>query len=460
MSYEAAVKNPLGTEPVEKLIARFAIPSIISIVINSLYNMVDQIFIGQEVGYLGNAATNIIMPLTILLAALGMLIGDGAAAYMSLNLGKDRREDAAHGIGNAITLTVGTSVVLMILFEIFLEPLCHLFGATDTNLPYALDYGRIIVLGFPFAMIDGTFGSIIRADGRPKSSMVGLLIGCITNLILDPVFIFVFQWGVKGAAFATIIGQILNAVYFIYCMLRFQTIDIKKENLIPKWRIVKRVLPLGASSFITQVAAVFVVAVINNALVKYGALSKYGADIPLAALGITMKVSQLVTGIALGIASGIQPIFGFNYGSGQYDRVKKTYKIALTSSTLILIVAFFIFQFCPNYIINLFGQESELYMEFAVKCFRVYLLACFMIGAGAVTGIFFQAIGRPVPAALLSLSRQIIFLIPAMLFFGYLWGVEGILWAGPVGDGLSGVISLITLGAFWNRIFKKEVAEK
>ena len=462
MSYEAAVKNPLGTEPVEKLIARFAIPSIISIVINSLYNMVDQIFIGQEVGYLGNAATNIIMPLTILLAALGMLIGDGAAAYMSLNLGKDRREDAAHGIGNAITLTVGTSVVLMILFEIFLEPLCHLFGATDTNLPYALDYGRIIVLGFPFAMIDGTFGSIIRADGRPKSSMVGLLIGCITNLILDPVFIFVFQWGVKGAAFATIIGQILNAVYFIYCMLRFQTIDIKKENLIPKWRIVKRVLPLGASSFITQVAAVFVVAVINNALVKYGALSKYGADIPLAALGITMKVSQLVTGIALGIASGIQPIFGFNYGSGQYDRVKKTYKIALTSSTLILIVAFFIFQFCPNYIINLFGQESELYMEFAVKCFRIYLLACFLIGVSAVTGIFFQAIGKPIPATLLSLSRQVIFLIPAVLAFGYFMGVEGVLWAGPFADGLAGIVAIITIGTRWNKILpsKKKLGKR
>ena len=179
-----------------------------------------------------------------------------------------------------------------------------------------------------------------------------------------------------------------------------------------------------------------------------------------AAVEDLVKVSQLITGIALGIATGIQSIFGFNYGSGQHDRVKKTYKLALTSCTLILVAAFFIFQFCPEYIINLFGQESDLYMEFAVKCFRVYLLACFMIGAGAVTGIFFQAIGRPIPAALLSLSRQILFLIPAMLLFGYLWGVEGILWAGPVGDGLSGVISLMTLGAFWKKIFNKEVAEK
>lgn len=460
MSTQAVVANPLGTERVGKLMVRYAIPSVISIVVNSLYNMVDQIFIGQGVGYLGNAATNVILPLTTILLALGLLIGDGTAAYMSLSLGKGRAQAAAYGVGNAITLTVGISVVLMILFEIFLEPLCLLFGATEGNLPYALEYGSIIVLGFPFAMIDGAFGSIIRADGRPKASMAGLLIGCITNIILDPIFIFVCHWGVKGAAWATIIGQILNTVYFVVCMLHFKTVEMKKQHLIPNWPVIKKVLTLGTSSFIAQGAGVFVIAVMNNSLVKYGAMSKYGADIPLAALGITMKVSQLITGIALGVASGIQPIFGFNYGSGQYDRVKKTYKLALTTCTLILIVAFFIFQFCPEYIINLFGQESELYMEFAVKCFRIYLLACFMIGAGAVTGIFFQAIGKPVPAALLTLSRQILFLIPAMLIFGHFMGVEGILWAGPCGDGLSGIVSLITVGVSWKKIFSKEVAEK
>ena len=460
MKTDIITANPLGTERIGRLMVRYAIPSIISIVVNSLYNMVDQIFIGQGVGYLGNAATNIILPVSSILLALGFMIGDGTASYMSLSLGKGDGKDAAYGVGNAITLTVGVSVALLILFEIFLERLCHLFGATEGNLPYALEYGSIIILGFPFAMVDGAFGSIIRADGRPKVSMIGLPIGGVANMILAPIFIFVCLWGVRGAAWATIIGQVLNAVYFVACMLRFKTIQVKKQHLVPKWNVIKRILTLGTSSFISQAAAVFVIAVMNNSLARYGAMSKYGADIPQAALGITMKVSQLITGIALGIASGVQPIFGFNYGSGQYDRVKKTYKLALTSCTLILVVAFFIFQLCPEYIINLFGQESELYMEFAVKCFRVYLLACFMIGAGAVTGIFFQAIGRPAPATLLSLSRQIIFLIPAMLFFGYLWGVEGILWAGPVGDGLSGVISLITLGAFWNRIFKKEVAEK
>lgn len=448
--------NPPGTERVGKLMVRYAVPSIIAIVINSLYNMVDQIFIGQGVGYLGNAATNIVLPLMTFLAAVGMLIGDGAASYMSLSLGKGQTEDAASGVGSAVTLTVGASVALLILFELFLEPLCHLFGATEGNLPYALEYGGIVILGFPAAMIDAAFGSIIRADGRPKVSMAGLLIGCIANIILDPVFIFIFHWGVKGAALATIIGQFLNAVYFIFCLLRFKTIQLRRAHLVPNWRILKRVLMLGISSFITQVASVFVMAVMNNSLVKYGAMSKYGADIPLAALGITMKVSQLITGVALGIATGIQPIFGFNYGSGQYDRVKKTYWLALGSCTMILAAAFLVFQFCPQYIINIFGQESELYMEFAVKCFRIFLLACFLIGVNAVTGIFFQAIGKPVPAALLSLSRQIIFLIPAMLLFGRLMGVEGVLWAGPFGDTMAGIASILTIKISWDQIFRKE----
>lgn len=460
MTQTISVSNPLGTERIEKLIVRFSIPSIISIVVNSLYNMVDQVFIGQSVGYLGNAATNIILPLTVIMLAISMLIGDGTASYMSLNLGKGRERSAAYGVGNAVTLLIGISVVLLIAFEIFLQPLCLMFGATEANLHYALEYGRIIIFAFPFAMIDAAFGSIIRADNRPKISMIGLLIGCVINIILDPIFIFVFNWGVKGAALATVIGQILNAFYFIACMRRFQSFELSREHLIIKVSVIKKILTLGISSFITQIASVLVIAVMNNLLVKYGELSKYGADIPLAVLGIIMKISQLVTGVALGISVGIQPILGYNYGSGQYDRVKRTYMLALKSSTVILIIAFFIFQFWPEQIISIFGKESELYVEFAVKCFRIYLLACFMIGAGAVTGIFFQAIGKPVPAALLSLSRQIIFLLPAMLILSYFMGIDGVLWAGPFGDGLSGIVSLITVGVCWKKIFQKEVLEK
>lgn len=456
MEKTATISNPLGTERIGKLIVRYAIPTIISNVVNSLYNMVDQIFIGNGVGYLGNAATNIILPLMTLVMALGMMIGDGTAAYMSLNLGKNKPEKAAKGVGNAITLTVGIGVVVAVITEVFLRPLCHLFGATTDNLSYALEYGRIVALGFPFAMICCSFGSIIRADGRPKQTMLGLMIGCITNMILDPIFIFVFKWGVAGAAFATIIGQFLNAVYYIFCITRFKFISLKKEYTRLERNICKSVCGLGTSSFITQGSTVIVITVLNNALGTYGALSRYGADIPLAALGITMKVNQLVSGVAVGIASGVQPILGYNYGSGQYDRVKKSFKWSLTAGTLILFAAFIVFQVFPEKIVLLFGQESELYTEFAVKCFRTYLGGCFLIPAGAVTGIFFQAIGKTITAALLSLSRQVIILIPAVLILGALGGVEGILWSGAVSDCLSGIISLITVAVCWKGIFRKD----
>lgn len=448
--------NPLGTQPIGKLLLRYAIPTIISNVVNSLYNMVDQIFIGNGVGYLGNAATNIILPLMTFVMALGMMVGDGAAAHMSLNLGKGKQKNAARGVGNAVTLTVAIGVTVAVLTEIFLRPLCHLFGATTDNLAYALEYGRIVALGFPFALTCCSFGSIIRADGRPKQTMFGLMLGCITNMILDPIFIFIFDWGVAGAAIATVIGQFLNAAYYIYCMTRCQFIKLRKEDVRLSRQVCKSVCSLGASSFITQGSTVLVIIVLNNALSTYGALSQYGADIPLAALGITMKVNQLVSGVAVGIASGVQPIIGYNYGSGQYDRVKKAFKCSLTVGTLILFAAFIVFQVFPEKIVLLFGQESELYMEFAVKCFRTYLGGCFLIPAGAVTGIFFQAIGKTIPAALLSLSRQVIILIPAVVILGALGGVEGILWSGAISDCLSGFIALITVAVSWKGIFGKD----
>lgn len=410
-------------------------------------------FIGQGVGYLGNAATNVIMPLTTAAIAIGQMIGDGAAAYMSLNLGKNKKELAEKGVGNAISLTIGFGIIFLILFEIFVEPICWLFGATESNIGYSIDYGRIIVLGFPASAICIAFSSIIRADGRPNASMAGLLIGCVTNLILDPVFIFVFGWGVKGAAFATIIGQILNAIFFIVCLFRFKTIKLKRQDFIPDVQSCRKIISFGTSSFITQFALVIVMIVINNVLVKYGALSKYGADIPLAVLGIVMKVNQLLIAVVIGIATGTQLIWGYNYGSGQYRRVKQSFKYALSVSTLIALAALFIFEFFPEAIINIFGQESDLYLEFAVRCFRIYLSACFLIPAGGVISTFFQSIGKPIPAAIISLCRQIIILIPAVLIFSYLWGIDGFLWAGPFGDGVSGIISLVTIWAFRKKIF-------
>ncbi|MCC8045529.1 MAG: MATE family efflux transporter [Clostridiales bacterium] len=444
--------NPLGTERVGKLILKFSIPSVISMVVNALYNIIDQIFIGQGVGYLGNAATNVIVPFTIICSAFGLLIGDGAASYMSLRLGQKDPDGAAKGVGNAISMTVVIGLALCVLLQIFLKPLCGLFGATEAVLPYAMDYGRIICLGLFFAMIDSAMSGVIRADGSPRYSMAGLLAGCITNIILDPIFIFVCGWGVKGAAWATIIGQILNAVIYIAYIWKFRTIHLDKNCFVISGKTASRVCSLGTSSFITQISMVLVVAVSNNLLVSYGAKSIYGSDIPLAAFGITMKVNQILIAIVIGMSTGSQPIWGYNYGSGQKDRVKQTYKTILLVSTVILTVAFAVFQLAPMSIVKIFGSESELYNEFAVKCFKIFLLACPLNGVQLVTSIFFQSIGKPTLATIISLTRQILYLLPAMLILPLALGVEGVLWAGALADILAFITALILLKMNWKKI--------
>ena len=443
----------LGTQGIGRLMVRFAVPSIVAQVVNSLYNMVDQIFIGQGVGYLGNAATNVILPMMVLLIALGQMIGDGCAAWISLKLGRGEAEDAARGVGSAITLTIVVGLVLMVLGVIFLEPLCRLFGATDAVLPYAMGYGRIIAWGYPLSAICCAFSSILRADGRPHITMLGLLMGCGTNFVLDPLFIFVFHWGVEGAAWATVLGQAINAVYFLLCLPRFRSIVLRRAHLLPRPRIAGRMLLLGMPSFITQISAVFVIYVVNNALVSYGALSKYGPDIPLAALGVTMKVNQLVNSMVLGLAVGMQPIVGYNYGNGQYPRAKKAFFLALLISTLIMAAAFLLFQFWPESVVSLFGEESGLYQEFAVQCLRIYLLLCWSVGVSTVIGIFFQSIGKPLQASVLTLSRQLIFRVPGVILLSRAIGVEGSLWSGPVADGLALILSLVLILLCWRRLF-------
>ena len=300
-----------------------------------------------------------------------------------------------------------------------------------------MDYGRIISYGILFSSIDSGMAGMIRADGSPKYSMAGLLVGCITNIILDPLFIFVFHWGVKGAAWATIVGQILNAFLYFAYIWKFKSIRLDKDSFRISGKVLAKVSSLGISSFITQIAIVLVMAVTNNILVSYGAESKYGAEIPLTTIGITMKVNQIVSAVLLGLATGAQPIFGYNYGSGQKDRVKQAYRIILTVSTAVLILAFVVFQCAPMSIVRLFGSESELYNEFAVKCFRIFLLACPINGLQMATGVFFQSIGRPAQATILSLSRQVVYLLPATILLPLALGVEGALWAGPLADVLA-----------------------
>jgi len=434
-------ENILGTEKIGKLIRKFSIPCIISMLVNSLYNIVDQIFIGWGVGYLGNGATNIVFPITMIALAFALMIGDGTSAYLSLKLGEKRKEEAEKGVGNGIMISVIVALLLCVITLIFLPQLLNLFGCTDALRDYATGYGRIIAIGLPFMMIGTALNSIIRADGSPKFSMMTMVSGAVLNTILDPIFIFVFKMGVEGAAIATILSQfvtfILNALY----IRKFKTIQLNKEAIKLKLSIARKISALGISSLITQMSFVFVMAIENNLLAKYGMQSEYGSEIPITVLGIVMKISQILNSIILGLAVGSQPIFGYNYGARKFDRVKEALKIVLSTSVVISTIAFILFQTIPDKLISIFGSGDEKYIRFACITFRTYLLLCICNGIQIPSGIFFQAIGKSAKSAILSLSRQIVFLIPAMLILSNIFGLMGILYAGPVADAIAFILA-------------------
>ena len=438
-------ENILGKEKISKLIKKFSIPCIISLLVNSLYNIVDQIFIGQGVGYLGNGATNVVFPLVMIGLAFSLMFGDGASAYLSLKLGEKKKDEAKIGIGNGIALCVITSVIFCAVTLIFLPVFLKVFGCTDNLRDYAMVYGRIIAIGFPFSMIGTTLNSIIRADGSPKYSMASMLAGAILNTILDPIFIFVFHKGVAGAAIATVISQILTFVLNVAYIKRFKSIKLDKDSIKLRSNVCKKVSALGISSFITQMSIVCVMTAENNLLGKAGAESKFGAEIPITVLGIVMKISQILNSIIIGIAAGSQPIFGYNYGAKKYDRVKQALKIVLGSSLVISTIAFILFQTIPDKLIAIFGSGDENYMEFACLAFRTYLFLCIFNGIQIPSGIFFQAIGKSTKSAILSLSRQIVILIPSMIILSHIFGLMGVLYAGPVADGIAFVLAAILL---------------
>ncbi|WP_419170338.1 MATE family efflux transporter [Negativibacillus massiliensis] len=438
-------QSPFATEPIGRLIVKFAVPSVIALLVNSLYNIVDQIFIGWGVGYLGNGATNIVFPITIIALALSMMIGNGGAAYLSLKMGEGEVETAKKGVGNAVTLVTIVSILLAVIFLIWIDPILTLFGATDVLRPFALEYGFIIGAGLPFMMISAAINSMIRADGSPKYAMLSMVIGAIINVILDPVFIFVFQMGVKGAAIATIIGQVASFVVSVLYMPHFKSVQLNKSSFAPCAKVSVNIVIFGLSSFITQFAITIVMALTNNLLAKYGAQSVYGAEIPLTATGIVMKVNQIMIAILLGIATGTQPIIGYNYGAKSYHRVKKALEISLIASEIVSVAAFLIFQFAPMSVVSLFGSEEGLYNEFAVKAFRIFLMLCPLTGFQTIAAVYLQAVGKPVKSAILSLARQIIFFVPTALILPIFLGVEGVLWTGPVADGLAFLLSLAFL---------------
>lgn len=435
--------NPLATEEIPKLLKKFAIPSIIAMVVSSLYNIVDQIFIGQGVGYLGNAATNVAYPLTTICLAIALLLGIGCAARYSLSLGANDQEKAAMTAGNATTMMIISGILYLILIELFLHPLLTAFGATTDVMPYAVTYTRITAIGMPFLILTNGFSSLIRADGSPKYSMTCMLIGAVINTILDPLFIFVFDLGVAGAAYATIIGQLFSCLYALSYLTKFKHIKLAKHHFKLHLRHCLEIASLGTSNSLTQLAITLVQIVLNNSLIYYGARSIYGSDIPLACCGIVIKINAILLSVIIGISQGAQPIFSFNYGARKYKRVVETYRLAIFWNLGISLIGFLIFQLFPKQIISLFGTGDALYYEFAVKFLRIFLFMVLLNGAQLISSNFFAAIGKPLKGALLSLTRQVLFLIPLILILPLFMGLDGILFAAPIADALAFFVTLL-----------------
>ena len=436
-------ENPLGSEPVSTLLRRFAIPSVIAMLVSALYNMVDQLFIGHSIGVLGNAATNVAFPLSMVCTSIGLLCGIGGAANFNLCMGRREPEHAKSYVGSAISMLAILGVILCVAVQLFLRPMMLLFGATPDVIDYACTYTRITSIGFPFLIVTIGGSNLIRADGSPKFSMLCNLIGAIVNTILDPLFIFVFHMGMAGAALATITGQILSFALVVFYLRGFKTLPLSLSDLKPNMACWARIAALGATPAFNQVAMMVVQIVMNNTLTYYGSNSVYGSDIPLACAGIISKVNMLFFSFVIGISQGLQPIVSFNFGAQKYDRVKDAYKKAVFAATAISIVAFLCFQLFPRQIIGIFGSGSEEYLHFAERYFRIFLFFTFLNGIQPVSSNFFTSIGAPKKGIFLSLTRQIIFLLPLLLIFPYLFGIDGVMYTAPIADLAAASVSIV-----------------
>ena len=441
-------KNDLATEKINKLIISFAIPCVISMIINSIYNIFDQIFIGKGVGTLGNAATNVIFPLVILASAIAGLIGNGAAANFSLRLGEGNKDSAKKSVGEAITLSFIVSIIFTLVSFILLPKLLYFFGCTENVYSYAYNYGKIILIGMPFMIVYSVFSNIIRADGSPKYSMVMLIIGAIINIILDPVFIFGFNLGVKGGAIATVIGQIVSFIIAIIYLKKFKTIKLEHDDFKLSKNIFK-ILSLGLSSFITQLTILVLFVFMNNIMTKFGAKSVYGADIPLSVYGVLSKINSIYVSIILGVSIGVQPIIGFNFGAGNINRVKEVLKKVIILNFLIGIIFNIILYCFPKEIVSIFITSSDanydLFMEFAVLMCKTFFMVCALNAVEMTTSIVIQSLGHVKKATAVSFIRQIILLIPISLLLCITFnkGIYGVLDAGRISDSITFVIALI-----------------
>ena len=440
---EKEVENPLGIAPVGGLIRKFAVPAIISMLVSAMYNIVDQIFIGQGVGMLGNAATNVAFPVTTIATALALLLGIGGASNYNLEMGAGHEKKASSIAGTALSSLVILGTILAIIVLVFLQPLLSLFGATKDVMPYAVDYLGITAVGLPFYVLSVGGNHLVRADRSPTYSMTCVLTGAIINTILDPLFIFGFGWGIKGAAWATVIGQIVSGILVIIYFAKLRKMYLDRSMLKPSLGCLGAIISLGMASCINQIAMAVVQIVMNNILRYYGGLSIYGSDIPIACVGVISKVNMVFMAICIGISQGCQPIWGFNYGARKYDRVRLAYRYSVTACTVIATIFFICFQVFPHQIVSIFGTGSDLYFQFAERYLKIFMFMTFANGIQPVSSAFFTSIGKAKLGIVMSLTRQVLFLLPLILVFSVTMGIDGVMYAGPIADAAAFVLAVL-----------------
>jgi Na+-driven multidrug efflux pump len=450
----------LGTEKISTLMRKFAVPSIIAMLVSALYNIIDQLFIGQAVGIDGNAATNIAFPLTTSCIALALLFGIGGASCFNLSMGSGDSKRAAGFAGGSATMLFLSGLVLCIVTQIFMPQILSLCGADGGIVEeYANTYMRITAIGFPFLIFTTGGGHLIRADGSPQMTMICNIIGAVINIVLDALFILVFGWGMAGAAIATIIGQFVSAVVVVVYMTRFKTVKLELQHFIPRFASIKRTATIGMASFFNQLAMMVVQVVINQLLNTYGEKSVYGATVALAAAGIVMKVAQVFFSFIIGLAQGSQPIESFNYGAKNYKRVRDALWFTLGISAVLSVGASLLFNIFPAQILSLFGEGDGTYVEFGVRFFRIYLFGVIFNFFQPVVSTFFTSIGKAYKGVFLSLTRQFLFLLPLLLILPRHFGIDGILYAAPVSDTIALIITLVMMGIELKGIKKLEAQQ-
>lgn len=456
----ARKENPLGVAPIPGLIRKFAVPSIIGMLVMAAYNITDQIFIGHVVGIYGNAATNVAFPTVTLTTAFAQMTGIGTAANFNLHMGAKQEEEAKKYVGCGLTLMALAGILIMLFVIAFKTPILWLCGATENVFAYASTYLGITSFGLPFLLMGNAMSNLIRADGSPRYSMMCNVVGAVLNVLLDALFMFGFDWGIKGAAAATITGQIISFFVAASYFRHFKSFAIRFKMFGIKAKYAFSIIKLGTSNFINHIIMMLVNIVLNNMLRKYGALSIYGSDIPLAVSGIAAKLNSILASFAVGLAQGCQPILGFNMGAKNYDRVKKTYKTALGAAFCIGLVAFAAFQFAPMQITSIFGSGDGLYYEFAARYLRIYMMMVCVYSVQPITVNYFTGIGAVKQGILLSLSRQGFFLIPLLLILPLIFGINGVLYAGPIADVLACVLALFLIAKSFQHLSRLKMEEE